>query len=111
MARTFSVNRDLLDIYVGTDEHIIKEEDLSLLRLYDLSPLAVHGLSKRLAEDQRPLLRVELLKGDTAVRSEAEEETASQRGPVLQASNAWRTQESGLEEQMSHRGLATHSCC
>lgn len=25
--------RDLLDIYVGTDEYIIKEEDLSLLRL------------------------------------------------------------------------------
>lgn len=44
--------RDLLDIYVGTDEHIIKEEDLPLLRLQDLSPLAVHGLNKRLTKDQ-----------------------------------------------------------
>lgn len=43
---------DLLDIYVGTDEHIIKEEDFSLLRLQDLSPLAIHGLNKRLAKDE-----------------------------------------------------------
>lgn len=44
--------RDLLDIYVGTDEHIIKEEDLPLLGLQDLSPLAVHSLNKRLTKDQ-----------------------------------------------------------
>lgn len=44
--------RDLLDIYVGADEHIIKEEDLSLLRLQDVSPLAVHSLDERLTKDQ-----------------------------------------------------------
>lgn len=44
--------RDLLDIYVGTDEHIVEEEDLSLLRLQDLSPLAVHGLNERLTKDE-----------------------------------------------------------
>lgn len=48
----FYIRGDLLDIYVGTDEHIIKEEDLSLLRLQDLSPLAIHGLNKRLTKDQ-----------------------------------------------------------
>lgn len=44
--------RDLLDIYVGTDEYIIEEEHLSLLRLQDLSPLAIHGLNKRLTKDE-----------------------------------------------------------
>lgn len=43
---------DLLDIYVGTDEYIIEEEHLSLLRLQDLSPLAIHGLNKRLTKDE-----------------------------------------------------------
>lgn len=43
---------DLLDIYVGTDQHIIKEEDLSLLGLQDLSPLAIHSLNERLTKDQ-----------------------------------------------------------
>lgn len=55
-ARAFKLDlfykRDLLDIYVGADEHIIKEEDLSLLRLQDLSPLAVHSLDERLTKDQ-----------------------------------------------------------
>lgn len=58
--------RDSLDIYVGADQHVIKEEDLPLLGLEHLSPLAVHRLDERLAQDQRPLLRVQLLQG-TAV--------------------------------------------
>lgn len=52
---------DLLDIYVCADEHVVEEEDLPLLGLQDLSPLAVHRLHERLAKDQRALLRVQLL--------------------------------------------------
>lgn len=48
-------------------------------------------------------------KRDKAIRSEAEE-TASQRVSPPEF-GAWRTHKSGLEEQMSHQGLATHSCC
>lgn len=81
--------RDLLDIYIGTDEHIIKEEDLPLLWLQDLSPFAIHSLDKRLAEDQWPLLQVQLLKRDTEIRSEALK-TASQRPSTVEL-NAWRT--------------------
>lgn len=43
---------DLLDIYVGADEHVVEEEDLPLLGLQDLSPVAVHRLNERLTKDQ-----------------------------------------------------------
>lgn len=56
---------DSLDIYVGADQHVIKEEDFPLLGLEHLSPLAVHRLDERLAQDQRPLLRVQLLEETT----------------------------------------------
>lgn len=60
----------ILDIDVGTDEHVTEEKDLPLLRLEDLSSFAVHRLNQRLAKDQRALLRAEQLKkktGDTLI--------------------------------------------
>lgn len=52
LARAVERGGDLLDIYVGADEDVIKEEDFPLLRLQDLSPLAIHGLNKRLTKDE-----------------------------------------------------------
>lgn len=85
--------RDLLDIYVGADQHVIKEEDLPLFGLEHLPPLAVHRLNERLAQHQRALLRVQLLKGarDSGGRS-------------------WGSKgETAPQERMSHQGLAEHS--
>lgn len=52
----------VLDIDVGTDEHVTEEKDFSLLRLEDLSSFAIHHLNQCLAKDQRALLRVQQLK-------------------------------------------------
>lgn len=52
----------VLDVDVGTDEHVTEEKDFSLLRLEDLSSFAVHRLNQRLAKDQRALLGVQQLK-------------------------------------------------
>ncbi len=63
---TKKVNRPclgyVLDIDVGTDEHVTEEKDFSLLRLEDLSSFAVHRLNQCLAKDQRALLGVQQLK-------------------------------------------------
>lgn len=52
----------ILDIDVGTDEHVTEEKDFPLLRLKDLSSFTIHRLNQRLAKDQRALLRVQQLK-------------------------------------------------
>ncbi len=52
----------VLDIDVGTDEHVTEEKDFSLLRLEDLSSFAVHHLNQCLTKDQRALLGVQQLK-------------------------------------------------
>jgi len=51
----------ILDIDVGTDEHVTEEKDFPLLRFKDLSSFTIHRLNQRLAKDQRALLRVQQL--------------------------------------------------
>lgn len=53
---------DSLDVDVGTDEQVLKEEDLPLLGLQDLSTLPIDGLHQSLTQEERALLQVELLK-------------------------------------------------
>lgn len=51
----------LLYIDVRTDEHVIQEEDFALLRLEDLSLLAIDGLNQCLRQNQLLLIRVQVL--------------------------------------------------
>lgn len=85
-------NRDLLDIYVGTDEHIIKKEDLPLLRLQNLSPLSIHSLNKCFTKDQWPLLWVQLLKGTQ--QSDQRQMRQYHKAPIL-----WSTEPRGHKSQ------------
>lgn len=69
---------DSLDVDVGTDEQVLKEEDLPLLGLQDLSTLPIDGLHQSLTQEERALLQVELLK----VHGRRGEEDRRQPGSV-----------------------------
>lgn len=47
----------LLEVDVGTDQHVIEQEDSALLGLDQLPAVTIHGLRQRLAEEQLPLAR------------------------------------------------------
>lgn len=45
----------LLEVDVGTDQHVIEQEDATLLGLDQLPTVTIHGLRQRLTEEQLPL--------------------------------------------------------
>lgn len=54
----------LLEVDVGTDQHVIEQEDSALLGLDQLPAVTIHGLRQRLAEEQLPLARGQQLEGE-----------------------------------------------
>lgn len=52
---------DLLQVDVGTDQGVVEEEDLSLLRLENLTFITVNNFRQQFTLTQLPLLRVQQL--------------------------------------------------
>ena len=59
----------LLEVDVGTDQHVIEQEDPALLGLDQLPTVAVDGLCQRLTEEQLPLARGQQLEEKDRARS------------------------------------------
>ena len=47
----------LLEVDVGTDQHVVEQEDPALLGLDQLPSVTIHGLCQRLTQEQLPLAR------------------------------------------------------
>lgn len=52
---------DLLQVDVGTDQGVVEEEDLSLLRLENLTFITINNFRQQFTLTQLPLLRVQQL--------------------------------------------------
>ena len=55
----------LLEVDVGTDQHVAEQEDPALLGLDQLPAVTVHGLRQRLTQEQLPLARGQKLGEET----------------------------------------------
>lgn len=53
--RSVSPPAHLLEVDVGTDQHVIEQKNPALLGLDQLPAVTIHGLRQRLAEKQLPL--------------------------------------------------------
>lgn len=48
-------HQHILEVDVGAHQHVVEQENLPLLRLDELPPVAVHRLCQRLTEQELPL--------------------------------------------------------
>ena len=55
----------LLEVDVGTDQHVVEQEDPALLGLDQLPAVTIHGLRQRLTQEQLPLARGQKLEEQT----------------------------------------------
>lgn len=78
----------LLEVDVGTDQHVAEQEDPALLGLDQLPAVTVHGLRQRLTQEQLPLARGQKLgeetgRGQRQHRSRAGPQTSLRQIPRM----------------------------